>query len=101
MLWQGFSNEGSAAVDRAIQNWFRDEHRLLIGERMAEIIKQNLNKLSFDIEGRSADDGLPQTVRANGAELRAAAQKGQTARTSLIFAKILCLPSPKRRIIRA
>ena len=78
MLWQGFSNEGSA-VDRAIQNWFRDEHRLLIGERMAEIIKQNLNKLSFDIEGRSADDGLPQTVRANGAELRAAAQKGQTA----------------------
>lgn len=28
-------------------------------------------------------------------------QKGQTARTSLIFAKILCLPSPKRRIIRA
>lgn len=79
MLWQGFSNEGSAAVDRAIQNWFRDEHRLLIGERMAEIIKQNLNKLSFDIEGRSADDGLPQTVRANGAELRAAAQKGQTA----------------------
>lgn len=27
--------------------------------------------------------------------------KGQTARTSLIFAKILCLPSPKRRIIRA
>ena len=79
MLWQGFSNEGSAAVDRAIQNWFRDEHRLLIGERMAEIIKQNLNKLSFDIEGRSADDGLPQTVRANGAELRAAAQRGQTA----------------------
>ena len=66
-------------MDRAIQNWFRDEHRLLIGERMAEIIKQNLNKLSFDIEGRSADDGLPQTVRTNGAELRAAAQRGQTA----------------------
>lgn len=57
-------------MDRAIQNWFRDEHRLLIGERMAEIIKQNLNKLSFDIEGRSADDGFrkryAQTARSCG-----------------------------------
>lgn len=77
MLWQGFAAEGSAAVDRAIQSLFRDEHGLLIGGRMAEIIKHNINKLSFDIEGRASGDGLPRAVRVDGAELRTAAQRGQ------------------------
>lgn len=75
ILWESFNPSGSSAVDRAIQQYFRAEHRLLIGERTAEKIKQNLDKHYFCVDGRSCENGFPQTVTADGISVRMAAEK--------------------------
>lgn len=74
ILWESFNLSGSSMVDRAIQQYFREEHRLLIGERTAEAIKQNLDKHSFCVDGRSCQSGFPQTVTVDGVSVRMAAE---------------------------
>ena len=61
-------------MDNAIQQYFRSEHRLLIGERTAEAIKCNLDRQSFCVDGRSCQSGFPQTVTADGPSVRMAAK---------------------------
>lgn len=73
LLFESAENFGSTEIDRAIRNHFLADHRVMIGSRMAEIIKQRIDNPTFVIDGRSAESGLPCSVRADCAELRTAA----------------------------
>ena len=74
LLFESMDRFGSDCIDRAIMYYFRREHRALIGARCAEIIKQQLEREEFLIDGRSAEDGLPRSVRCTCAELRECAE---------------------------
>lgn len=83
---------GSELADRAIQNYFASAHRVHIGSRVAELMKMNLNRLGFTVDGRSIDDGLPRAVKANAEDVRAAALGGVKCIVSLAADMIRLLP---------
>ncbi len=64
------------SFDEAIVRYIRQEHNLLIGERMAEMIKIELatvfepdKKKSVTVKGRNLVNGLPQKIEINQAEV--------------------------------
>ena len=67
---------GSELADRAIRGYFASEHRVMIGARVAELIKRNLDRTGFAVDGRSTLDGLPRAVNADAEPVRAAALDG-------------------------
>ncbi len=76
LVFESAESFGSTLIDKAVQNHFRRQHRVFIGSRMAEIIKQRIESPLFVVDGRSADTGLPVSVRAEREELRTAAEEG-------------------------
>ena len=76
VLFECMEPFGSSEADRAIQSCFREEHGALIGSRVAEVIKQQLRRSSFLVDARSAENGLPVSIRAKASHLRRAAEAG-------------------------
>lgn len=83
---------GSELADRAIRNYFASAHRVSIGARTAEIMKMNLDRLGFTVDGRSMEDGLPRAVTANANDIRAAALGGCAFIVSFTADMIRLLP---------
>lgn len=83
---------GSELAERAIQNYFASVHRVRIGARTAELMKMNLDRLGFTVDGRSLGDGLPRAVDANADDIRAAALGGMKCIVSFAADMIRLLP---------
>lgn len=83
---------GSELAERAIQNYFTSAHRVRIGARTAELMKMNLDRLGFTVDGRSLGDGLPRAVDANADDIRAAALGGLKSIVSFAADTIRLLP---------
>ena len=83
---------GSELADRAIQNYFASAHRVHIGSRVAELMKLNLDRLGFTVDGRSIDNGLLCAVKANAEDVRAAALGGVKCIVSLAADMLRLLP---------
>lgn len=73
IIYECCESFGSERCDRAIRNYFASAHGVHIGSRTAELIKMNLGRLGFTVDGRSVEDGLPRAVRANAEDIRACA----------------------------
>ena len=65
------------AMDEAIANYVRKRYKLLIGERTAEAIKQNLGsaypldeELVMEVRGRDLVAGVPKTLKVSDEEVR-------------------------------
>jgi rod shape-determining protein MreB len=70
------------ALDRALTNWMKKEHALLLGEATAEEVKVTLGSAfpgpldrDADIRGRDLVSGLPRTVTMSSAEVRSALEE--------------------------
>jgi rod shape-determining protein MreB len=66
-------------MDEAIMHYLKRKHNLLIGERTAELIKQEIGSayplekpLTLEIKGRDLIAGIPKTLTINDAEVREA-----------------------------
>lgn len=92
ILFECSENYGSELAERAIQNYFASAHRVRIGSRMAELMKMNLDRLGFTVDGRSIDDGLPRAVKADAEHVRAAALGGMKSVVSFAADMIRLLP---------
>ena len=73
-------------VDRAITNWMKKEHALLLGEATAEEVKMTLGSAfpgpldrEAEIRGRDLVSGLPRTVTLTSSDVRTA-HRGAGAR---------------------
>ncbi len=69
-------------VDRAITNWMKKEHALLLGEATAEEVKMTLGSAfpgpedrEAEIRGRDLVSGLPRTVTLRSSEVRTAIEE--------------------------
>ena len=69
-------------VDRAITNWMKKEHALLLGEATAEEVKMTLGSAfpgpldrEAEIRGRDLVSGLPRTVTLTSADVRTAIEE--------------------------
>jgi rod shape-determining protein MreB and related proteins len=69
-------------VDRAITNWMKKEHALLLGEATAEEVKVTLGSAfpgpedrEAEIRGRDLVSGLPRTVTLTSADVRTAIEE--------------------------
>ncbi len=69
-------------VDRAITNWMKKEHALLVGEATAEEVKMTLGSAfpgpldrEAEIRGRDLVSGLPRTVTLTSADVRTAIEE--------------------------
>jgi rod shape-determining protein MreB len=69
-------------VDRAITNWMKKEHALLLGEATAEQVKVTLGSAfpgpldrEAEIRGRDLVSGLPRTVTLTSADVRGAIEE--------------------------
>ena len=66
------------AMDKAVVSWFRNEHKLEIGEPTAERIKvsvgtaMRMNDKPITVKGRDMVSGIPKTVEISSDELRQA-----------------------------
>ena len=65
------------SMDEAIVSMFKEKYNLIIGENMAEIIKQTIGsvfslseELTMEVRGRDNDTGLPKTVSVGSEEIR-------------------------------
>lgn len=70
---------GGDAMDEAIINYMRRQHRLLIGESTAELVKKTIgsahpsfDKQEIDVKGRSLTSGAPASLTVSGKEIREA-----------------------------
>lgn len=75
-------NVAGDAFDLEIIQYIKREHKLLIGERTAEIIKVEVSTVfpgsrneEIDIRGRDLVTGLPRTITINSGEIEAALQE--------------------------
>ena len=65
-------------MDKAVVSWFRNEHKLEIGEPTAERIKvsvgtaMRMNDKPITVKGRDMVSGIPKTVEISSDELRQA-----------------------------
>ena len=69
-------------VDRAITNWMKKEHALLVGEATAEEVKMTLGSAfpgpldrEAEIRGRDLVSGLPRTVTLTSSDVRTAIEE--------------------------
>lgn len=69
------------AMDMAIQRFFQDEFRLLIGENMAERVKKNIgsaypvmDEQTMEVSGKDMVSGTPRSVEVNDGHIRTALQ---------------------------
>ena len=69
-------------VDRAITNWMKKEHALLLGEATAEEVKMTLGSAfpgpedrEAEIRGRDLVSGLPRTVMLTSSDVRTAIEE--------------------------
>jgi rod shape-determining protein MreB len=69
-------------LDRAITNWMKKEHALLLGEATAEEVKMTLGSAfpgpldrTAEIRGRDLVSGLPRTVALTSADVRSAMEE--------------------------
>ena len=69
-------------VDRAITNWMKKEHALLLGEATAEEVKMTLGSAfpgpldrEAEIRGRDLVSGLPRTVTLTSSDVRTAIEE--------------------------
>ena len=69
-------------LDRAITNWMKKEHALLLGEATAEEVKMTLGSAfpgpldrAAEIRGRDLVSGLPRTVTLTSSDLRTALEE--------------------------
>jgi rod shape-determining protein MreB and related proteins len=69
-------------VDRAITNWMKKEHALLLGEATAEEVKMTLGSAfpgpedrEAEIRGRDLVSGLPRTVTLRSSDVRTAIEE--------------------------
>jgi rod shape-determining protein MreB len=69
-------------IDRAITNWMKKEHALLLGEATSEEVKMTLGSAfpgpldrTAEIRGRDLVSGLPRTVTLTSADVRAAMEE--------------------------
>ena len=69
-------------VDRAITNWMKKEHALLLGEATSEEVKMTLGSAfpgpedrEAEIRGRDLVSGLPRTVTLRSSEVRTAIEE--------------------------
>jgi len=69
-------------LDRAITNWMKKEHALLLGESTAEEVKMTLGSAfpgpldrEAEIRGRDLVSGLPRTVTLTSSDLRTALEE--------------------------
>ncbi len=69
-------------LDRAITNWMKKEHALLLGEATAEEVKMTLGSAfpgpldrTAEIRGRDLVSGLPRTVALTSSEVRTAIEE--------------------------
>lgn len=69
LLWESMIPGGSRRVNRAITTLIQRERGVLIGDRMAELIKLNIGSPSFIVDGRDVRSGLPRTVTIERDEL--------------------------------
>lgn len=69
IVWESMNIGGCASINRAIINFFAINKGVLIGESVAELIKCDLERERFIIDGRSCSDGFPKTVHASSTEL--------------------------------
>lgn len=92
VIWESISGEGSSLIDRAVQTFFREQHRVIIGERVAQKIKHCLNSSLFTVDGRSIASGLPVTVNASGAQLREAVAAGVDEMIAVVADSIKSIP---------
>jgi len=67
------------AMDNAIMEYIKRKYSLLIGERTAEAIKNQIGSafpldkpLTMEIKGRSLTEGVPKTITINDSEIREA-----------------------------
>jgi rod shape-determining protein MreB len=70
---------GGDKMDEAIVQYIKRKYNLLIGDRMAELIKIEVGEafpgdeiLSIDVKGRDLVSGIPKTVSINSEEIREA-----------------------------
>lgn len=92
VIWESISGEGSSLMDRAIQAFFREHHRVIIGEKVAQTIKHCLNSSLFTVDGRSIANGMPVTVTASGAQIRDALTHGADEMAAAIADSIKSIP---------
>lgn len=93
-----YSNSVRAAgdkMDEAIVQYVKKKHKLLIGERTAEMIKTTIGTAdpetelkSVDVKGRDMVKGIPRTIEINSAEILKAISENvhtivETVKTSL------------------
>jgi rod shape-determining protein MreB len=78
--------QGGDALDEAIVNYMRRQHRLLIGDTTAELVKKTIGSAhpSYDnqemeVRGRSLTSGAPAALIVGGAEIREAMNEVITA----------------------
>ena len=61
---------GGDKFDQAVVRYLRERYGLLIGEKMAELVKREIGTDSFEVKGRNLTTGLPEKRRISAAELR-------------------------------
>lgn len=68
---------GGDKFDQAVVRYLRERYGLLIGEKMAELVKREIGTVarepgtdSFEVKGRNLTTGLPEKRRISAAELR-------------------------------
>lgn len=71
--------QGGDAMDEAIINYMRRQHRLLIGESTAELVKKTIgaahpsyDSQEIEVRGRSLTSGAPAALVVSGGEIREA-----------------------------
>lgn len=69
VIFESVAEFGSDRVDEAIRAHFRDSSGVIIGRRTAEFIKTDPGAGGFTVDGRSINDGLPRTVKAEKGEV--------------------------------
>lgn len=92
VIWESISGEGSSLIDRSVQTFFREQHRVIIGDRVAQTIKHCLNSSLFAVDGRSIASGLPVTVNASGVQLREAVASGVDEMIAAVADSIKSIP---------
>ncbi len=75
IIWESVTEHGGDLFNKAITNFFKEKHGILISESASEKIKLAIGSSFFVIDGKSIDTGLSKTVRTEGDELRFAIEK--------------------------
>lgn len=85
------SRAGSKGMDQAVISYLREKHQLLIGEKTAETIRQEIGSaspldelLTIEVRGRAVTEGVPKTVLLTDGEVREAVAESVSALVSAV-----------------